>query len=145
MILRNAQATDAYKFSYFTTTDPPPWVAEVEDWVRQYAFAWYRYPTVEDPALLVGSNDDGFCAVVAHHHYEPGVRYLMVVLLHEDARGSGLGRGLWRAAVRSATNDGAGGAFWMVHEENTGALHLSRELATTEGAPKDGYITFVVE
>lgn len=144
MELRAAKATDVYKFQYLETPGADEATDEVERWVRQSAWSWYRDPsgTSEDRRLLVADGDDGLAAVVAHHRYQPVSRYLMMVLLDHELRGEGSGTGLWEAAVKDASQDGA--AFWRVREGNDAALHLSRKAADREAPPKDGYITFVV-
>lgn len=145
MELRPAKATDVYKFQYLATPNADEATDEVERWVRQSAWSWYRDPfaTSEDRRLLVADGDDGLAAVVAHHRYEPGSRYLMVILLDHELRGQGAGTALWEAAVEDACQDGA--AFWRVREGNDVALHLSRKKAGREAPPKDGYIAFVVD
>lgn len=145
MELRAAKATDVYKFQYLETPDADEATDEVERWVRQSAWSWYRDPfaTSEDRRLLVADGDDGLAAVVAHHRYEPASRYLMVILLDHELRGEGSGTELWEAAVENACQDGA--AFWRVREGNDAALHLSRKKADREALPNNGYITFVVD
>jgi GNAT superfamily N-acetyltransferase len=143
--LRAAKATDVYKFQYLATPDADDATDEVERWVRQSAWSWYRDPlgTSEDRRLLVADGDDGLAAVVAHHRYQPGSRYLMVILLDHELRGAGAGTELWEAAVEDASQDGA--AFWRVREGNDAALHLSRKVADREAPPQDGYVTFLVD
>lgn len=149
MNLEPAKPTDAWQFATFQTPGAPEWVVEVEGWVQQHAWAWYRDPDVvdlDDPALLVARDQDGVCAVVAHHRFEDASRYLMVVVMHPDARGKGNGTSLWKAAVASATLNGQVAAFWSIHQDNDHALALSRSLGYVEEGPnEDGYIVFRTE
>lgn len=144
MELRATKATDVYKLQYLKTPDADEATDEVERWVRQSAWSWYRDPSAsaEDRRLLVADGDDGLATVVAHHRHESGSRYLMVVLLDHELRGEGKGADVWDAAVKDACQDCA--AFWRVREGNGAALNLSRKAADREAPPHDGYITFVV-
>lgn len=143
MQFRPARATDVYKFRYFDTPDADDATAEVESWVRRDAWAWFRDPSGadEDRQLLVAdASDGGLMAVVAHHRFEPGARYLLAILLAHESRENSHGEELFKQALEMAAIDGS--VFWTVRESNHVALHISRKHAASEASPTDGHITF---
>jgi GNAT superfamily N-acetyltransferase len=139
--VRPARPTDVYQFGHFGTPAAPPHVAEVEQWIRQYAWAWVRTPAdAEDRQLLVGDLNTEIVAVGAHVLVEPSVRYVMVVAVHHDHGGQGLGREFVSAVAEHAGDRTPGAAiFGLVASDNDVMLRLAESLGGSPGDDEDGY------
>ena len=117
----------------------PPHVAEVEQWIRRYAWAWVRTPAdAEDRQLLVGDLNSELVAVRAHVLVEKSVRYVMAVAVHHEHRSRGLGRELVSPVVEHARDRTPRAAiFGLVAPDNDVMLHLAEAL---DGSPGDARV-----
>lgn len=144
MIVRPARAIDVYQFAYFDTPDAEPHVVEVEQWVRQLAWAWFRDPVEdEDRRLLVGDEGGEVVAISAHALVAPAARYLMIVAVQHDHRGQGLGRTLFERTteeMRERTPRCA--VYGLVATDNEVMRRLAESLGASRGGDQHGYLTY---
>lgn len=138
--------TDVFQFAHFVTSDAPQHVAEVEQWIRGHAWAWFRDGAdSEDRRLLVGDIDGEIIAVSAHVLVDPSTRYLMVLAVEREHRGQGIGRLLIGDTVADMQERTPGcGIYGLVDPANDVMRHLAAALGASPGDEGFEYLTFMV-
>jgi hypothetical protein len=122
------------------TDHPDPWVREVEEFL--YADVPAQRGGADGSSALVVMDGSLLVAAAAHGpHATFSAEHILAFVLRADARGKGLGEGVFRVVVDHVLRSTSEAfVMWHVHERNLPMITISNRIGEAQGRDREFFV-----